>query len=1128
MRLATNSKFTLPLKNSSRVDRVHASEKHKLKRYLEGSLEDIEARQAADTKAFDPVKILEKSNLAKNSKINIIRNSSGMPHSPIGSLRTKTFENKDLQQVLADQRKRKPTGSPASRIFKSALSATNKSTAMYENKRKLKQASASQRYMPQRPQRPNGYIRGCKLPLRAHQQYVGYLNGSDVIFRNNSPRPKFLRMHHQKEKDKKKSGNIRGASTAAVEEKSLDFDEDLAARVSMAFQHRFGVAHAVPPEKHRTEAQPIGESASCFENVNADIIEEKYRTKRKHKKRRRRKKRKKKHGLISSMIVHSQKLADGSFSQEDEEWSGREASYDEYQVACSINRRSMTKTDFANINLVPLEKSYSNIKEENMKSGVHEQTKENGHQIISDPKLTLPDDNFHIFESALRSTENEFFRCESNIPKDLLYMLYNNSKYMSVPKNTRLDLGGDAENALYVLYEGHVKSQADQDILEEGIAIGCDTLFEDFSVPFQFVVVSAEIKVAHLSRQNFLAVVVAYNKEKGRLDPYTGSYMFTPILQKYRKELQESSNTQKYKKGNIILDQETIPNRSYIVIEGSLTLIRKDRGSSSNGTCIQKYCKGDVVAFFECFAHSKESSKIIGDLICTTDCVLGEICSEKLRKLSCFLYLQKMMFHFSKVEILSRLRLMTKFSVGALSKFATSTNYNFYKAGKTIVKEGDVGSHMYIIKFGEVGFTKNLVNHNKSMRVDIGHLFKNDFFGEGVVVSRKSTRRATGIAIVDTLCLVLPASSTKRLFGNSMATTLGRIYLQRKQADDDEHIVEMSGSDFHGLKLLGHGSYGELFYVRNSISGKTFVMKKICKSKLDTKAKKAKIIQERQILSMLKSHPFICKFIRTFRTTDHIYFLMEAVLGGTLYSRMQEDGIFNNHETVFYCAQIALILDYLHANKIIFRDLKPENLLLAKNGYLKLIDFGLSKVLPEGKTYTMCGTPTHMAPEIYSGKGHNRSVDWWSFGVVVHELVYGHVPFFALSPQDIYSEITVYSSSYDTFEFPKTTPSASCSSFIKRLLNPHPDHRLGMHYDGETNDIFLDDFFKDRISWIDIMKMHTKAKYIPKLTDSYDTTNFRSGANEIIDLGFTEKGSSIDLSNSNLPKECEQDWFKDF
>ena len=123
------------------------------------------------------------------------------------------------------------------------------------------------------------------------------------------------------------------------------------------------------------------------------------------------------------MIVHSQKLADGSFSQEDEEWSGREASYDEYQAACSINRRSMTKTDFANINFVPLEKSYSNIKEESMKSGVHEQTKENGHQIISDPKLTLPDDNFHIFESALRSTENEFFRCESNIPKDLLYML---------------------------------------------------------------------------------------------------------------------------------------------------------------------------------------------------------------------------------------------------------------------------------------------------------------------------------------------------------------------------------------------------------------------------------------------------------------------------------------------------------------------------------------------------------------------------------------------------------------------------------------------------------------------------------------------------------------------------------
>ena len=288
-----------------------------------------------------------------------------------------------------------------------------------------------------------------------------------------------------------------------------------------------------------------------------------------------------------------------------------------------------------------------------------------------------------------------------------------------------------------------------------------------------------------------------------------------------------------------------------------------------------------------------------------------------------------------------------------------------------------------------------------------------------------------------------------------------------------------------------------------------------------------KIIQERQILSTLKSHPFICKFIRTFRTTEHIYFLMEAVLGGELYSRMQKDGIFNSHETVFYCAQIALILDHLHSNKIILRDLKPENLLFAKNGYLKLINFGLSKVLLEGKTYTTCGTPTHMAPEIYSGKGHNRSVDWWSFGIVAHELVYGHVPFVAPSPHDIYSEILVYSSSYNTFDFPTTTPSGSCSSFIKRLLNPHPDSRLGMHYEGEVNKIFLDEFFKDRVSWIDLMKMHTKAKYIPQVVDSYDTTNFQNGTNEIIDLGFSEK-VDIHLSNSNSPKERELDWFKDF
>ena len=94
---------------------------------------------------------------------------------------------------------------------------------------------------------------------------------------------------------------------------------------------------------------------------------------------------------------------------------------------------------------------------------------------------------------------------------------------------------------------------------------------------------------------------------------------------------------------------------------------------------------------------------------------------------------------------------------------------------------------------------------------------------------------------------------------------------------------------------------------------------------------------------------------------------------------MQKVGLVGKKDIVFYCAQIVVILDYLHSNEIVFRDLKPENLLITNTGYLKLVDFGLSKVLPDGiKTFTMCGTPTHMAPEIYAGKGHDKSVDWWS------------------------------------------------------------------------------------------------------------------------------------------------------
>jgi serine/threonine protein kinase len=183
----------------------------------------------------------------------------------------------------------------------------------------------------------------------------------------------------------------------------------------------------------------------------------------------------------------------------------------------------------------------------------------------------------------------------------------------------------------------------------------------------------------------------------------------------------------------------------------------------------------------------------------------------------------------------------------------------------------------------------------------------------------------------------------------------------------------------------------------------------------------------------------------------------------------------------FYGAHIVTIFEYLHGKAMVYRDLKPENILIGQNGYIKLTDFGFAKLI-DGKTYTLCGTPEYLAPEIILNKGHGKAVDWWTLGILIYEMLVGIDPFNDDDPMMVYQKIIK-----GKIKFPKNVEK-DAKSLIKHLLDADVTKRYGCLKEG-VKDIIDHRWFKG-FDWKGLLFMNQEAPYIPKIKNSMDTSNF--------------------------------------
>jgi protein kinase A len=289
----------------------------------------------------------------------------------------------------------------------------------------------------------------------------------------------------------------------------------------------------------------------------------------------------------------------------------------------------------------------------------------------------------------------------------------------------------------------------------------------------------------------------------------------------------------------------------------------------------------------------------------------------------------------------------------------------------------------------------------------------------------------------------------------------------------------MSDKKYHSLKLNEYDigdtikvfPLGRIKVARSRRTNELFAIKILKKSQIIKTKQIPHISNEFNILPNL-DHPSIISFLNSTYDEKYLYFLFEFVYGGDLFTLLKVENNLSLEKAQFYAGQIVFVLDYLHSKNIIYRNLKPENILINKNGYIKISDFGLSKVI-EDRTYTMCGTPGYLAPEIILNKGYGLSVDWWAFGILLYEMICGVDPFADEDTMKIYENILErkiqFSSDFDD----------KSRSLIKHLLEPDLSKRYGNLKSG-VNDIKNHPFFKS-MNWDKLLRQEIEAPFIPKI-----------------------------------------------
>ncbi|VDN57001.1 unnamed protein product [Dracunculus medinensis] len=452
--------------------------------------------------------------------------------------------------------------------------------------------------------------------------------------------------------------------------------------------------------------------------------------------------------------------------------------------------------------------------------------------------------------------------------------------------------------------------------------------------------------------------------------------------------------------------------------------------------------------------------------------------------------------HAQLMAFLNKVSLFENLSEDRISKIADVLDQEYYAGDNYIIREGERGDTFFIINSGQVRVTQQIENEPEPREIRI--LKQGDFFGEKALLSEE-VRTANVIAMNPGVeVLTLDRESFTKLIGDLEA--LNRDYgdVQRRATVVIPEPLSPTRAalekEFAGLQLkqlkriatLGVGGFGRVELVCvNGDKSKTFALKALKKKHIVDTRQQEHIFAERNIMMETRSE-WIVRLYTTFRDSKYVYMLLEVCLGGELWTTLRDRGHFDDYTARFYVACVLEGLEYLHRKHIVYRDLKPENCLLTVTGYLKLVDFGFAKKLASGrKTWTFCGTPEYVSPEIILNKGHDQAADYWALGIYICELMLGRPPFQAADPMKTY---TLILKGVDALEIPNRRIGKTATALVKKLCKDNPGERLGSG-SGGLSDIRKHRWFMG-FDWEGLRSRTLKPPIMPKVSNPADVSNF--------------------------------------
>jgi len=289
-------------------------------------------------------------------------------------------------------------------------------------------------------------------------------------------------------------------------------------------------------------------------------------------------------------------------------------------------------------------------------------------------------------------------------------------------------------------------------------------------------------------------------------------------------------------------------------------------------------------------------------------------------------------------------------------------------------------------------------------------------------------------------------------------------------------------ADYEMVRTLGCGSFGRVKFAKFKGDGKFYAMKFMKKHEIIKLKQVDHINNEKRLMAQI-DYPFVVNMTGYAKDDRFVYICMECIKGGELFVHLRKARKFSDEQSKFYGLQTGAAFAHIHSKNIIHRDLKPENLLMTYEGYSKLTDFGFAKIIEPGtRTYTLCGTPEYIAPEVLLNKGHGKPVDWWTLGILIYEMIVGQPPFCDEDPMGIYQKILA-----GKIYFPKYFDK-NAKALVKKLLTADLSKRYGNLKDGSA-DILGHKWFST-IELPNLEKMQYPAPYKPTMKDDNDVSNF--------------------------------------